>query len=617
LGEIEARLIEHEAVQEAVVIEREDTTGDKRLVAYVVRRSDEVEAGSQENGKAVNGWQTIFEQVYQQKEAGMEDELINPRVWISSYTGESFREEEILECVDNTARRILDLRPKRILEIGCGTGLILSRVAPHCEEYYGTDLSGQALQQLQQYVKRVGLDDRVTLVQQAADDLGEAPREHFDVVVLNEVVQYFPSLEYFLQVLDVAREALVKGGSIYLGDIRNLDLLEAFHNSVELYRANGEMKVEELRQRIRRRMKTEKELALSPGLFTAMLEESGWIQEAVVELKDGIYRNEFTKFRYDAVLHTTRRRKEVEAGRRQDWEAAGWSVERLRRELSSGVPELVFTGIPNARVEMDVAGEDWLGQAADDDYVSEIQSKLAEMGSEVKGVDPEAVRAIGREFGYEVRVSWPSSGAPGSYDALLWKAERQPARQELAQGEVRRDISLSQQGPRWSPYANRPLADWVDGGMTVELREYLQERLPGYMVPTAYIELDKLPLTPNGKVDRKALLAAKGDAYVGHSYEEPRGEVETALAEIWAEVLKVERVGRRDNFFDLGGHSLLVMRVVSRLRKAMDVEVTIGDMFAHPELASLAERLINLQLEQFDPDKLAGLLNFMRSSYSD
>jgi 2-polyprenyl-3-methyl-5-hydroxy-6-metoxy-1,4-benzoquinol methylase len=617
LGEIEARLREHEAVQEVVVIEREDTIGDKRLVAYVVRRSDQVEAGSQENGKAVNGWQTIFEQVYQQKEAGMEDELINPRVWISSYTGESFREEEILECVDNTARRILDLRPKRILEIGCGTGLILSRVAPHCEEYYGTDVSGEALRQLQQYVKRVGLDDRVTLVQQAADDLGEAPRAHFDVVVLNEVVQYFPSLEYFLQVLDVAREALVKGGSIYLGDIRNLDLLEASHNSVELYRANGEMKVEELRRRIRRRMKTEKELALSPGLFTAMREESGWIQEAVVELKDGIYSNEFTKFRYDAVLHTTRRRKEVEAGQRQDWEAAGWNVERLRRELSSGVPELVLTGVPNARVEMDVAGEDWLGQAADDDYVSEVQSELAAMENEVRGVDPEAVRAIGREFGYEVRVSWPSSGAPGSYEALLWKAERQPSREELAEGEVGRDISVSQQGPRWTQYANRPLADWVDGGMAGELREYLQERLPGYMVPTAYIELEKLPLTPNGKVDRKALLAADGDAYARHGYEEPSGEVETTLAEIWAEVLKVERVGRRDNFFELGGHSLLVMRVVSRVRKVMEFEVTIGDMFAHPELASLAERLINLQLEQFDPDKLAGLVNFMRSSYSD
>jgi hypothetical protein len=292
-------------------------------------------------------------------------------------------------------------------------------------------------------------------------------------------------------------------------------------------------------------------------------------------------------------------------------------VERLRCELSSGMPELVLTGVPNARVEMDVAGEAWLGQAADDNYVSEVQSELAERGNEARGIDPETVRAIGREFGYEVRVSWPSRGARGSYEALLWKAERQPVQEELAEGEAGRDISLSQQGPRWTQYANRPLADWVDGGMAGELREYLQERLPGYMVPTAYVELEKLPLTPNGKIDRKALLAAKEDAYVGHSYEEPIGEVETTLAEIWAEVLKVERVGRRDNFFELGGHSLLVMRVVSRLRKVMDVEVTIGDMFAHPELSSLAERLVNLQLEQFNPDKLAGLLSFMRSSYSE
>jgi len=617
LGEIEARLREHEGVQEAVVLEREDSSGDKRLVAYVVRRSDHVEAGSQENGKTVNGWETVFEQIYEQKEAGMEDELINPRVWISSYTGESFPEEEILECVDNTARRILDLRPKRILEIGCGTGLILSRVAPFCEEYYGTDVSGEVLQQLQRYVKRVGLDDRVKLARQTADELGEVPRAHFDVVVLNEVVQYFPSLEYFLQVLDAAREALVKGGSIYLGDIRNFDLLEAFHNSVELYRTNGDMKVEELRRRIRRRMKTEKELALSPGLFTAMREESGWIQEAVVELKDGTYRNEFTKFRYDAVLHTTRRRKEVEAGRRQDWEAVGWNVERLRRELSSGVPELVFTGIPNARVEMDLAGEDWLRQAADDDYVSEVQTRLAAMGNEVKGVDPEAVRAIGREFGYEVRVNWPSSGVPGSYEALLWKAERQPAPEELAEGEVGRDISLSQQGPRWRQYANHPLADWVDGGITGELREYLQERLPGYMVPTAFIELEELPLTPNGKVDRKALLAVEGDAYVGHGYEEPRGEVETTLAEIWAEVLKVERVGRHDDFFELGGHSLLATQAASLIRKSFQTDLPLRKIFEAPTVASLAAVLVAGESSSGQFEKRAETLRRIESLSTD
>jgi amino acid adenylation domain len=150
-----------------------------------------------------------------------------------------------------------------------------------------------------------------------------------------------------------------------------------------------------------------------------------------------------------------------------------------------------------------------------------------------------------------------------------------------------------------------------------QLRLHLSAGLPEYMVPSAYVMLEKLPLTPNGKVDRKALPAPEWDAYGARSYEEPIGETEKELAEIWAELLKLERVSRNDNFFELGGHSLLVVRVISRLRKVLNVEVTIGDVFAYPVLASLADRLINLQLEQFDPDKLAGLLNLMRGSYVD
>jgi amino acid adenylation domain-containing protein len=591
LGEIEARLAEHAKVREAVVIARDDTTGDKRLVAYVVGRSKEVEAEDSENWKTVSGWQSVFEQVYRRKEAEMKDELINLRVWISSYTGEPFGEEEILDCVENTVRQVLDLKPKRVLEIGCGTGLILARVAPHCEEYYGTDISGEALGQLQRYVERSGLGDRVKLLQQAADDLGGAPREHFDLVVLNEVVQYFPSLGYLLRVLDGVRGALAKGGRVYLGDIRNFDLLEAFHTSVELHRANGEMRIEELRPRIQRKMRAEKELLLAPGLFTAMQQESGWIQEAVIELKGGSYNNEFTKFRYDVALHTTRRRKELEGGRWQEWEAGGWSVERLRTELSDGRDELAFTGVPNAKVARDLAGQRWLALAVNDSQVSEAHAKLAEMENEGKGIDPEELREIGREFGYEVCVSWPSTGGPGCYEALLRRATQQSAEELPVEEKVGNGMTLSQQGPGWSQFANRPLAEWGNGGMAVELRAYLQERLPGYMVPVAYIEMEKLPLTPNGKIDRKALPAPEGDAYGARGYEEPQGGIERALAEIWAEVLKLERVGRHDNFFELGGHSLLAVRVMARLRQTLGVEVGISELFAHSSVAGLAQSL--------------------------
>ena len=91
-----------------------------------------------------------------------------------------------------------------------------------------------------------------------------------------------------------------------------------------------------------------------------------------------------------------------------------------------------------------------------------------------------------------------------------------------------------------------------------ELQRHVGAKLPEYMVPAAYVRLEKLPLTPSGKLDRKALPAPGEGAYGVRAYEAPVGEVEKVLAEIWAELLKVERVGRRDNFFRLGGHSLCV-----------------------------------------------------------
>jgi thioesterase domain-containing protein/2-polyprenyl-3-methyl-5-hydroxy-6-metoxy-1,4-benzoquinol methylase len=124
-----------------------------------------------------------------------------------------------------------------------------------------------------------------------------------------------------------------------------------------------------------------------------------------------------------------------------------------------------------------------------------------------------------------------------------------------------------------------------------QLREHLSAKLPDYMVPAAYVPMKKLPLTPNGKLDRRALPAPDTGSYAARSYEMPKGEIETALAQIWASVLKLDRVGRHDNFFELGGHSLLAIRVVAHLKQALNVDMAIGDLFAHPELADLAQVL--------------------------
>jgi len=143
------------------------------------------------------------------------------------------------------------------------------------------------------------------------------------------------------------------------------------------------------------------------------------------------------------------------------------------------------------------------------------------------------------------------------------------------------------------------------------LRSHLSASLPEYMVPAAYVRLESLPLTPNGKLDRKALPAPEADAYASRGYVPPLGEIETKLAAIWAEVLKLDRVGRYDNFFSLGGNSLLAVRVLTRLRQELSVEVAIRDLFAYPVLASLAKQIIVMPLEEFNSKDLEHLMQFV------
>ncbi len=119
------------------------------------------------------------------------------------------------------------------------------------------------------------------------------------------------------------------------------------------------------------------------------------------------------------------------------------------------------------------------------------------------------------------------------------------------------------------------------------LRAYVLEQLPEYMVPAAFVQLDQWPLNPAGKLDRKALPAPGLEAVVSRAYEPPLGEVETLMAGIWADVLKLARVGRHDHFFELGGHSLLAVTLVARMRKA-GLEVDARTLFSQPTLAQLA-----------------------------
>ncbi|MBE4748816.1 non-ribosomal peptide synthetase, partial [Corallococcus sp. ZKHCc1 1396] len=139
------------------------------------------------------------------------------------------------------------------------------------------------------------------------------------------------------------------------------------------------------------------------------------------------------------------------------------------------------------------------------------------------------------------------------------------------------------------------------------LRDFLKQRLPEFMVPSAFVSLEAIPLTSSGKVDRKALPSPDGALPTGAEYVAPRNETEQKLSALWSEVLRVERVGIHDNFFELGGHSLLATQAVTRIRATFNVEVSLQDFFEAPTVEAFAINLLRLTA-QVDLDELASMM---------
>jgi acyl carrier protein len=123
-----------------------------------------------------------------------------------------------------------------------------------------------------------------------------------------------------------------------------------------------------------------------------------------------------------------------------------------------------------------------------------------------------------------------------------------------------------------------------------DIRDFLRQRLPQYMVPTAFVLLSSLPRTPHGKLDRRALPAPETSrSELKEIFVAPQGSVEEALAKIWTKILGIQEIGVNDNFFDLGGHSLMATQVISRLRDIFQIELPLRSLFESPTIAALAE----------------------------
>jgi amino acid adenylation domain-containing protein len=579
LGEIESVLTQHPAVREAVVVARTDEPGENTLAAYVTPQFNrEISADSLEDDQ-IALWADLHDDSYH-VEAGT-DPTFNCIGWDSNYTGQPLPEAEMREYVETAVERVLSLRPRRLVEIGCGTGLLAFRLIPECEDYLGVDLSATAIDTLRRLQHSESLQARTPGLNRArfvcarADRIREDDYDQFDVAILPSVVQYFPSLGYLDRILRRLALRVAPEGSIFVGDVRDLRLLEALHASVQIFKASPDLTVRDLRRRIERSVAHEQELCVHPDYFRALPGRVPGIASVEILPKPGRHRNEMTRFRYDVMIRLGSSPTTAAVAPLEKWNVSRWP-ECVSRALPCG-----WSGVPNARVHESLACLEWLARAGEHETVADLRTAIEGVGAD--GVDPQEVWDFAAANGCEAFVRLSREGEAGSLDmALAPFGERDFTEPFTPPGNPRLLAELS----------NHPLLESFARDFVPKFRSYLKSRLPGHMVPADFVVLDRLPLNPAGKVDRQNLPPPRAsEAFRRETGEAPETDVERRLAAIWGAVLGVERIGRRDNFFDLGGHSLKATQVVSWIEKELGTAISLREVFNNPTLAEFAPLL--------------------------
>ncbi|SFL53980.1 non-ribosomal peptide synthetase [Streptomyces pini] len=603
-GEIEAALGAHRDVSGAVVVARAPSVPDgaaagphRRLVAYVVPEPHRAERDTDREQNRLDEWQEAYDTLYGGSEPAPLGQDFG--IWRSSHTGEPIPLEEMLQWRAATVDRIRALRPARLLEIGVGTGLLLSELAPECVAYHGTDLSAQVIETLREQVgAEPALRDRTELHARPAHDFTGLRRGFYDTIVLNSVIQYFPGAGYLSRVLRGALELLGPGGRLFVGDVRSLALLRTFRASVEIGNAAAGDTPGRVLASAGHRTAAEKELAVDPGYFARLRREAGEPLVLDVRVRRGRPRNELTRYRYDVLLVKPAESATGSgpAGRppatEVPWAEAGdraWLAELCAARRGA----LRVTGIPNARVRRETAA---LAALEDGRPVTAAQRLL---DGPADGMDPEDLYEVAAAAGRTAWVHWSAAGPADTVDLVLDPPDGEvPAESGAARVAPPAELWPYEPDPD-RPWTNDPSAPQRDRELAAELREHLAGRLPDYMVPSAVVVLDAFPLTANGKVDRAALPDPDPAGAAGNRPPEtPREEL---LCRLFAELLGLSRVGTEDSFFGLGGDSILSVRLVGRARE-QGLPLTTRDVFEHHTVAALARALEGREQERDTPE---------------
>jgi SAM-dependent methyltransferase len=560
----------------------------RQLFAYIIPETKGDDIMNEMASHRVAEWEEVFSDTYK-NHTGVTEVDFNITGWNSSYTGMPFSKEEMKEWVDGTVQRILKLHPKRVLEIGCGTGLLLSRIAPFCEKYIGTDLSAEAIEYVRRNIilKKPDLF-KVALYVNKASDFAEIIDDEIDTIILNSIVQYFPDVHYFAKVIEAAVRALGDHGAIFVGDIRNLTFLEAFHTDLQVEKSPASFSTEQLRFNIKKGIALEQELVIDPMLFHFLKEQVPQIKSIQILLRKGVHLNEMTRFRYDAILYVGKERSQA-AKAVLDWHHDKLNLSLIRKILAEEKPAaILITRIPNARLRRALKMSALLRRTDCPTTVGGILQMLNN-ADEIPSVKPEEVWSLGEALEYEVNIYWDEASADGSYTAAFRQSSLKAGFCfDEEDCSIRSNLGSKS---RIEDFANSPLLGRFTRQFSPQLRSFCASKLPVYMIPSSFTALNRFPIDTNGKLERRLLPEPIVGQFISDSHiVGPKTEIEKDLTEIWAQVLGIDNIDVRKTFFELGGDSIYSIHVISQAKKR-GINLTAQQIFQHQSILELAAEI--------------------------
>ncbi len=539
-GESEALLTGHPLVDEVSVVVREGSQGDNELVAYVVPASRKELTAKDEEGR-IEQWRSLWNGAYEQQTDAHD---LHDGGWTDSYTGQPFPKEHVREWIEHTVKQIEELRPRRVLEVGCGSGMLLFRLAPQCEFYLGTDISDSGIEHIR---KQLGEQQKnVALRRLPAHALTDASESGpFDLILINGVVQDFPSVEYLTRVLEAA--VLLAGDNptrVFVGDIHNYAFQRTFFESIQAFRSPDDLDLASIRSRAEERADEDNKLWIEPSFFNDLQQRLGAITQLRVTLKRGKFLNQQTRFRYDVVLYLNEDPSTDSAASILDWKSDELNVDKVFAQLNGQIVRV--TDVPNARMaDLDLGFE--------------------------QGIEPESW--FGRDEAYEAFCTWGAT--PGCYDVIL-----RPRNQKGIPNVLPSLVETSS-------LSNEPLSGKRD--LIAQLKSYLAEHIPNWAAPSNFVLLDKIPVGATGKVDRTRLPSPMMPRpALKQSYVAPRTKTEASIAQIWEKTLNIVEVGVLDDFFDLGGDSVSSLEIIIEMERALKKQVPLKGIFELSTVASMA-----------------------------